>query len=72
MTNKERLAGLFRANYRKRVSAMALMRVGGWCSWRTRVSDLRRPPFNMRIEPETIQTPRGARSFYRYLGKKAA
>lgn len=71
MNGLDRTARLFRAHRRQWVSALDLMRVGGWCSWRTRISECR-TLFGMRIEHKTDVAANGTRrSLYRYVGKTA-
>ena len=71
------LAVFFLARPNQRISAVDLMPLGGLCSWRTRLSDLRKPPYNMDIRNET-RTQRRAdgtafkASFYTYQPVTAA
>ena len=66
------LAVYFAARPGQHISALDLMSLGGWCSWRTRISELRKPPYNMDIRNET-RTQRRAdgspykASFYLYV-----
>jgi hypothetical protein len=46
----ERLAALFQANPGCWIDGRELARVAGYAAWRTRISDLRRPPFSLVIE----------------------
>jgi hypothetical protein len=68
MSAVERTAKYLRAHRRRWVSAIDLARVGGLLAWRSRVAELRFPPFNMAI---TWNGDKKA-SAYRYSGKKAA
>lgn len=45
----ERLADLFRSRRGEWIDGLDLSRVAGRYAWRSRVSDLRKPPFNMPI-----------------------
>lgn len=44
------LAALFHRRPWEWINGLELARVGGAYAWRTRVSDLRKPPYAMRIE----------------------
>ena len=44
------LAVLFQNHPGEWIPHRELARVGGFCAWRTRVSELRRPPYSMDIE----------------------
>lgn len=44
------LAALFHRRAGEWINGLELARVGGAYAWRTRVSDLRKPPYAMRIE----------------------
>ena len=50
MTLNEKLAAFFLARPNRWIDAHELLRVAGFAGWRTRVSDLRKPPFNLQIE----------------------
>lgn len=50
MTRAERLADYFQRRPGQWLSAFDLADVGGLLSFRTRVSELRRPPFNLDVE----------------------
>lgn len=64
-----KLARWFRDRPGLRVSAWDVMQASGHAlAWRTRVSDLRKPPFRMDIQNEQEQHGRQKRSFYRYVG----
>lgn len=66
MTKQSAIESLFRSRAGQWVSALALMRVGGALSWRTRVSDARRLS-GMHIEWRWRVHPRHGRvSEYRY------
>lgn len=62
-----RLAIYLRARRRTWVSALMLMRVGGWLRWRTSVSELRRAPYFMNVvNRQTRLKGRAVMSEYRY------
>jgi len=44
------LAAMFQRRPNEWINGLELARVGGAYAWRTRVSDLRRPPYSMRID----------------------
>ena len=67
MTNLQRTARFFRQHRRRYISAFVLMRIAGMLGWRTRLSDLRKPPYSMNVEWNG--NPRNSR--YRYQGKVA-
>jgi hypothetical protein len=46
----ERLAAFFREHPRKWIDGRKLASIAGGYAWRTRVSDLRRPPYSMTLE----------------------
>lgn len=50
MSLNQRLAAFFAARPNTWVDAHELLRVAGFAGWRTRVSQIRKPPFNMTIE----------------------
>ena len=68
MSRLERTAKFLRRHRRRYISAFVLMRMAGMLAWRTRLSDLRKPPFNMDIRWNG--NPR--KSQYRYVGKQKA
>ena len=53
ITMADRVAGVFRAKPNTWIDAHELIRVGGFGGWRTRISNLRYPPFNMTIQNRT-------------------
>lgn len=59
----DRLAEFFRRQPDRWVDARDLMSVGGVCAWRSRLSDLRRAPFNMRVDNRVrvLSRPDGGR-----------
>lgn len=68
----DRLAARFRAQPSKWIDGRGLAQIAGAYAWRSRVSDLRRAPYAMRIENrwETVTEPSGQRyrvSWYRYV-----
>ena len=71
MTLCTRLAEYFRRFPNTWIDGRALSHVAGSYAWRTRVSDLRKPPFNMAIENRQAKhrTERGPYvvSEYRYV-----
>lgn len=72
MSKRDRVAAIFRRYRRKKVSALVLVKAGGLLAWRTEVSRCR-TQLGMRIEWIEERTRDGqVRSFYRYVGKKAA
>ena len=66
-----RVAELFRSMPGQWIEAEVLSKVGGRCAWRTRVSELRHPPYAMTIEnrQRLVETPLGnfKVSSYRYV-----
>ena len=71
MSTLQRTAAVFRRHRRRWISALVLVRAGGLLAWRSRVSECR-TQLGMDIKQKTDYTPRGARSFYRYVGKRRA
>lgn len=71
MTQLDRTARFFRQRRRRWISALAVMKVGGLLRWRTSISECR-TRLGMDIKNKVERTPRGARSYYRYIGKKVA
>lgn len=67
MSATTRTAKFFRRYRRTWLSAFQLMKVGGALAWRTEVSRLRKPPFNMDVRWNG--NPR--KSQYRYQGRIA-
>ena len=68
MSKVEAVAQLFRSKPGEWVPAPDLVRVGGMLGWRTRISDLRKPPYSMQIENRTEAHPQyGKLSFYRLV-----
>lgn len=61
-TKAETLAAFFWARPGQWIDARRIAHVGGLLSWRTRVSDIRRPPFNLEISnrTRTIRTANGS------------
>ena len=70
-TRAERLAAFFHQRPDCWVDGRVLGPIAGVYAWRSRISDLRRPPFGMRIENRlrSVQTKDGAITIseYRYL-----
>ena len=67
MSKTEAVAQVFRARPGEWISAIDLTKAGGLLSWRTRISDLRKPPYSMQIENRTERHPAyGTVSFYRF------
>lgn len=76
MSLTDQVAHLFRARPGEWIDARLILEVGGFGGWRTRISTLRFPPYDMDIKNETtsVQLPDGRwikRSRYRYLPKAA-
>jgi hypothetical protein len=70
----QRLADYFRSRPGEWIDGRDLFAVAGSYAWRSRVSDLRRPPFSFAIEnrQERHRAPDGQRytiSFYRFVPK---
>lgn len=61
-----RLAAYFRVREGEWVNARELLNVAGFAGWRTRVSDLRKPPYRMTIENRTRRVNGITVSEYRY------
>ena len=62
-----RVATLFRAYPGEWLDGRELAKVGGYAGWRTRVSDLRKPPYGMTIENRTRRSNGFTVSEYRFL-----
>ena len=63
MNAADRLADYFRHRPGEWIPSIDLMPIGGLCSWRTRVAELRRAPYDMRIEndaSEVVVRPDGS------------
>lgn len=76
MSLTARLAMFLRAHPYEWIDARRLAKVAGFAGWRTRVSDLRREPWSMRVENkwETVTEYDGSRyrvSWYRYVPERA-
>jgi hypothetical protein len=74
-TLNDKLAALFRKHPNRWLDLFDLVDVGGLGGWRTRLSELRHPPYNMPIEWRLERWPDGRnRSQYRYVpaGMRAA
>ena len=65
-TATQRVAALFQSKPGEWLSAMDIVKAGGFLSWRTRVSELRRAPYSMQIEWRSEQHGRRKHSFYRW------
>lgn len=67
LTRVEQLAAYFRARPGQWIDGERLEFAGKY-AWRTRVSDCRKPPFNMRIDNRVRRVPGSGRkiSEYRY------
>jgi hypothetical protein len=76
MSRAERLAAFFRRSPGTWYDGRELGMIAGCYGWRSRVSDLRRPPFNMTIEnrQRTVGGPTSpfTISEYRYVPTPAA
>jgi hypothetical protein len=61
-TYADRLADLFRSMPGQWIDSETLSKVGGRCAWRTRVSNLRYPPYEMQVRnrQRTADTPIGS------------
>ena len=61
----QRLADFFRTSPGRWHDARVLFPIAGAYGWRSRVSDLRRPPFNLTIEnrQRTVRQPDGTLSY---------
>lgn len=70
MSKTEQTAKFFRQHRRRWISAWALMPIGGWCRWRTSVSECRQV-YGMDIENKVVTQGGAVKSFYRYRGKAA-
>lgn len=71
MTALDRTALLLKRNRGRWLNALVLARAGGLLSFRTRVSECR-TVLGMDVQNKVERSKRGARSFYRYVGRKAA
>ena len=61
VTFAERVANMLRAHPNQWIDGRAIQAIGGFYSWRTRCSDCRRPPYNMRVDnrQRTVQGEAG-------------
>ena len=66
VTLTDRLAAYFRVRAGEWINARELLTVAGFAGWRTRVSELRQPPYNMTIDNRTQRLDGYRLSFYRY------
>ena len=66
-TLNDRLAAYFRSRAGEWVNAHDLLPVAGFAAWRTRTSELRKPPYNMQIDNRVAIVNGYKRSFYRYV-----
>lgn len=66
MSRTELAATLFRMAPGRWFDANGLMSVLGRYAWRTRISECRKPPYNLRIENKQVRQPWGVQSMYRY------
>ena len=62
-----RVAAFFRGRPDEWIDGRELMTVAGSYGWRTRVSDIRRAPYNMRIDNRQRRVGRFVVSEYRYV-----
>ncbi len=68
MSKVEAVAQYFKARPGIWISALDVARVGGLLSSRTRISELRKPPYSMQIENDTRSGPKHEKvSLYRYV-----
>lgn len=67
----ETLAAYFRARPRQWIDGLALAQVAGSYAWRSRLSELRRPPFTMTIENRQYKRDRFTVSEYRFVPEEA-
>ena len=49
------------------IDARELLSVAGFAAWRTRLSELRKPPYNMQIDNRTRRVASYTESCYRYV-----
>jgi hypothetical protein len=63
----DRVAAYFRALPNCWINARELTTVGGFAAWRTRVSELRKPPYAMTIENRTRREGGYTISEYRWV-----
>ena len=68
-THVQRLAAYFLLRPNQWVSALELVEIGGRLSWRTRLSDLRKPPFGMVIESDVSEVRRRPGGGYERISK---
>jgi hypothetical protein len=61
------LAVLFRSHPGEWIPHRELTRIGGFCAWRTRVSELRRPPYSMQIDNRIRRLDGYVISEYRFV-----
>lgn len=69
MTLNEKLAAFFRQHQGEWIDARRLLPIAGFAGWRTRVSDLRKPPYSMTIENRWTDNGEYRVSEYRYIGE---
>jgi hypothetical protein len=62
MSRAERLANYFRRSPGQWIDGRVLATVAGYYGWRSRISDVRRPPYNLQIENRmrTVRQPDGS------------
>lgn len=70
----ERLAAFFRAHPGEWIDGRTIATIAGSYAWRTRVSDVRRPPFNMSVTNRQRRVTENGKTFtvseYLYAGEK--
>lgn len=71
----DRVAHLFQAKPDRWIDGREFAALGGYAAWRTRISELRRPPYGMTIENRVrrIRNSRGTQftvTEYRFVSEK--
>jgi len=69
-TLNDRLAAYFRSRAGEWVNAHDLLPVAGFAAWRTRLSELRKPPYAMPIENRVEIVNGRKQSWYRFVPAK--
>lgn len=63
----ERVAALLKACPNTWLDGREIAKVGGYAAWRSRIADLRKPPYSMVIENRTKRSKGFTVSEYKYV-----
>lgn len=66
-TMTDRVAAIFKSRPNEWIDARDVLHAGGFGGWRTRVSELRYPPYSMQIENRTRKVRGLTESHYRFV-----